>query len=157
VKLFNTTTKRFTIRRSFKYLSDVEPTSTTFIIPVEPEEASIQSSVSTTSSDAPSQDLPDENEFLFAPVSNAKAYQFLNNTFLDKSTETQYMIHYVVRLSTPLVKNVYCFRYFSFKDFTSAPEFHSDFEYQPIDEFLQGPNYVLPDNIQTRPSAKFEE
>jgi hypothetical protein len=162
VKLFNLQTKRITIRHSFKYLSDVEPTSTTFIIPVEDAQVAAE--------DLPQPNIfsksdvslmPDNDEFTFIPVTKATtaakyrfAFAFLNHSFTDKSSDTQYMIHDIVKLSTPLIANAYCFRYYSTKEFTSPPSNDSDFEYESIDEFLLDGNYTLPPNIAKRPPAK---
>jgi hypothetical protein len=165
VKLFNPLTKRVTLRHSFKYLSDVEQTSTTFLIPEDQSPNSDLTFDSSTSTDSPDDTSPlDEDEFTFTPISKAKAlakykfaYSFLNNSFLDKSNNTTYIIHDIVRLSTLHVANVYCFQYYSASDFPSPPSSNSDYEYEPIDEFLQDPNYSLPRNIPTRSSAKSVE
>jgi hypothetical protein len=162
VKLFNPETKRVTLRHSFKFISDLEPTSTTCIIPEDTSKPTDQTPVMDVPID-PSREVvaPDDDEFTFHPVNKARApskykfaYNFLQTSFIDKSDNVTYMIHDIVSFSTPQVKNVYCFQYYSTADFASPPQSTTDYEYEPIEEFLQDPNYTLPKTIPTRPSAK---
>jgi hypothetical protein len=162
IKVFNPQTKRTTLRHSFKYLSDVEPTSTTYIIPVEEDHVATRDlSISDPHPNSDASIMPDDDEFTFIPVtkttSAAKykfAFAFLNHSFTDKSSNSQYMIHDIVKLSTPLVPNAYCFRYYPTKEFAAPPSNDADFEYESIDEFLLDENYTLPATIHTRPPAK---
>jgi hypothetical protein len=146
-------------------MSDVEPTSITFIIPVEDTDPSAPAVVSSTVLDTmePTQSS-DDAEVYFTNISKTNAlvrykfaFNFVNNTFLDKSSGIQYLIHDVVRLSTPLFSNVYCFRYYSTKDFSSPPTTDSDYEYAPIDGFLQDQSYVFPEKYQLVRRQKYEE
>jgi hypothetical protein len=108
----------------------------------------------------PSGDIvaPDDDEFTFHPVTKARvpskykfAYNFLKISFIDKSNDVTNMIH---DFSTPQVNNVHCFQYYSTADFASPPQLATDYEYEPIEKFLQDPYYKLPKTIPTRPPAK---
>jgi hypothetical protein len=44
--------------------------------------------------------------------------------------------------------------YYSASEFSSPPSSNADLAYEPIDEFVQDPNYSLPRNIPTHHSAK---
>jgi hypothetical protein len=157
VKLFNLQTKRTTIRHSFKYLSDIEPISTTFIIPINDEVTAEYLPHSGSVSNVVASLIPDDDEFTLIPVTKntSVAFAFLNYSFTDKSSNIQNMIHNIVKLSTPLIANAYCFRYYPAKDFASPPFNHADFEYESIDEFLLDKNYILPETFVLNLQQKF--
>jgi hypothetical protein len=98
IKLFNPTTKRVILRDSFKYLSDVESSSTTFVFPEDNSTASPISNSNILINEPPMPTSPDKDEFTFISLPKSKApaaykfsYNFLNHSFLDKTSNSNYM------------------------------------------------------------------
>jgi hypothetical protein len=82
VKLFNPTTKRIILRHSYKYLSDVEPSSTTFLTPEDPIISSPLASSDIFHDEPPTITPPDDDEFTLTSRPNSKAPFAYNCTLL---------------------------------------------------------------------------
>ena len=118
ILLFNPVTKRYFIRHSFKYLSDIEPISTLFVVVTTPSpnnyvltgpiSENLNISPISIAEDLVEDDLnhpqpsPDYT-YIHLPIFKAPAnirfaYAHLGNTFQEANTKTSYRLHDRVKL-----------------------------------------------------------
>ena len=135
--LFNPTTKGTFIRHSFKYLSDIEPNSTSYVVaditPVV-EEVLIGTLSNRTNTKLfitvqpgmNNPEAPEDYSYVHLPKARAPtrihfAYQHIGNSFLETNTSTKYRLHDIVKLSNrncahavfPIFDTTLCPRRFS--------------------------------------------
>ena len=101
------------------------------------------------------------DEFTFVPVHLSRsagkykfAFKYINQIFTDNTTNSRYRIQDIVRLSTSVVSNIYCFQYYNVDLFPTTPENNSDFEYESIDDVIHDSNYTFQIPLPTKPNAR---
>ena len=154
ILLFNPSTKRSYVRHSFKYLSDTEPVSTSYVVTdssspnsnVLPGSVSHRSlpSSSSTANNPDSNDLGyplDTLDYTYIPLPISKApsnirfaFKHLNNNFLESDTKITYQLHDIVRLSSGLSAG--SSQFFDTFRFKKTPFDPALYEYEPIAHFF---------------------
>ena len=125
VLLFNPATKRSFVRHSFKYLCDELP-------PISHTDVYFTNNPSSTSVNPifEANSFPDEilSSFSYVPLSIAKAsaatkfaFAHINSSFLEKDTNTTYLIKDIVNLSSPGISVTPCLKFYDTSLFKSPP------------------------------------
>ena len=167
VILFNPATKRTYVRQSFKYLSDDDPISTSYVVftdsspPSTPAEPISDHLANLDPIIDPSEDF----QYATVPLSRAPsniikfAYLTFGKDFIKKSTNISYRIHDIVRVTSSSSLPTLCLQFVDISSNLTPPTDSFLFEYEPIQQFFADKNYIINNNnsnivLPTRPTRK---
>jgi hypothetical protein len=132
ILVFNPKTKRVLVRHSFKFLSEDEPVSTTYVFGCPIGDVAAPH----INEDAANNSLSDDT---FAPVLASKCasrYKFAFDYLQQSFTETSSKIRYRIDDVTAEIENAYCFQYYDADKFDRPPVDTSDYEYESIEDVV---------------------
>ena len=151
------------MRHSFKYLSDIDPISTSYVVsddsfpPLTPAEPISDNLDNLDAIIDPAEDIQYASVPLSRVPANTKfAYLHIGKSFIEKSTNISYRIHDIFRVTSP--PPTLCLQFFDISSSLTPPRDSSLFEYESIKQFFADPNYLINTNdtinLLIRPTRK---
>ena len=141
------------MRHSFKYLSDIDPISTSYVVfddsppiltPAEPLSDHLDDLDPIID---PAEDCQYASVHLSRAPANAKfAYLHIGNNFIEKSANLSHCIHDIARVTSPSSPPTICRQLYDISSSLTPPDDRSLFEYEPIQQYFADPNYINNNN-----------
>ena len=171
LRIFNPTTKRESIRHTYKILGETEPISPTYVLDdlnnshllSMPETSSLSSSSLSQESASDVSPVPPATrlyEFTYttlrkreAPSEILQYFEKINSIFFDTGTSTNYKITGICEMTSENFEAEYVFQFYDTARYDACPVDPDQTEFEPCNQLLADTSYVFPSSAQTRSRA----